>query len=86
MWKVSACSLRSLVVIVSWADPVPGGGGTHVYLQHVYVRPSRGPFHASPAVPKDIFFTNQPVQMPFYPFLRYTVEKNLKFSGFIARS
>ena len=62
------------------------GGGTHIYWQYVYVRPTRGPFHALPAVPKDIFFTDQPVQGPFYPFLRYTVEQNLKFSGFIARS
>ena len=75
--------MRCYAEIIEGSYP---GGGTHVYLQHVYVRPSRGPFHASLAVPKDVFFTNQPVQMPSYPFLRYTVEKNLKFSGFIARS
>ena len=63
-----------------------GGGGTYVYWQYVYVRPTRGPFHALPAFPKDIFFTDQPVQGPSYPFLRYTVEQNLQFSGFIARS
>ena len=48
----------------------------------MYVGPTRGPFHALPAVPKDIFFTDQPVQGPFYLFLRYTVENKYKIIWF----
>ena len=43
-----------------------------------YVRPLRPPFHALPAVPKHIFFIDQPI-----PKVR---SWSLSFSGFIARS
>ena len=57
-------------------------GGGHSRIMAVgpyrYVRPLRPPFHALPAVPKHIFFIDQPV-----PKVR---SWNLSFSGFIARS
>ena len=77
VWSSGKCWKTYIYLI---RPPPPGGGGALTYNGSIYVRPLRPPaFHALPAVPKHIFFIDQPVPKVLRSW-------NLSFSGFIARS